>query len=226
MSQALASIFAEKDARAGAYDVFCTRCGALYDATASDWCACITDNPTFVCPHCGSCFCSEGPEFRRRFWESAPEELLRRRFAKKGFRSTLEPPLEEGNPLRRPLILVADDELDTRLVAYRVLMALGYGVVLAKNGMEAIHLARKYRPDLVLTDQMMPVLDGKHMCKRLKEDPETREIPIILMTGLYKRESQRIEVLREFKADDFLTKPIPFERLGEVMEGWLTPVGR
>ncbi len=215
---------AEAKSESGRYDVFCPDCGCLYDAVQADWCACITDNPTLVCPECGSCFCHEGPEFRKEFWANAPDAMLRRRFQRKDARSRIAPPMEEGNPLRRPLILVADDERDTRLIAYHVLMALGYGVVLASNGQEALALARKYRPDLVLTDQMMPGMDGKHLCLRLKEDPATKHIPVILMTGLYKRESQRIEVLRDYKADDFLMKPIPFERLGEVVEGWLAPV--
>lgn len=208
----------------GRYNVFCPSCGCLYDAVQADWCACITDNPTLVCPHCGSCFCNQGAEFRRRFWHEAPDAMLRRRFQRKDLRAGLEPPSEEGNPLRRPLVLVADDERDTRLIAYHVLFSLGYGVVLASNGKEALAMARKYRPDLVLTDQMMPGLDGKHLCLRLKEDPALRHIPVILMTGLYKREDQRIEILRDFKADDFLAKPIPFERLEEVVEGWLAPV--
>lgn len=224
MPETLIQTPGETKSESGRYDVFCPSCGNLYDAVQADWCACITDNPTLVCPECGSCFCHEGPEFRKEFWANAPEAMLRRRFQRKDVRSRIDPPMEEGNPLRRPLILVADDERDTRLIAYHVLMALGYGVVLASNGQEALALARKYRPDLVLTDQMMPGLDGRHLCLRLKEDPATKHIPVILMTGLYKRESQRIEILRDYKADDFLTKPIPFERLGEVVEGWLAPL--
>lgn len=202
------------------YDFFCPTCSQVYDALDADWCDCITDNPTFVCPHCGSCFCGSSVQARKRFWEGAPPAMWRRRL-KKGFRASWIPPTDLGNPIRRPLILVADDEYDTRLVAYRVLEALGYGVLLAQDGTEAIELAKHYQPDLILTDQMMPKLDGKHLCRLVKETPETRHIRVILMSGLYKKESQRIEVLRDFRADDFLTKPIAFHKLGEVLEGWL-----
>lgn len=202
------------------YEVTCLGCGERFDACQAAWCDCITDNPTLVCPECGHCFCDQDVEVRKNFWSKAPASLWRRRL-QRGFRGEAEPPLPEGNPLRRPLILVVDDEHDTRLIAFRVLQSLGYGVVMAKNGLEAIHMTKAYRPDLVLTDQMMPGLDGKHLCKALKEDAETRDVPIILMTGLYKRESQRIEILKDFKANDFLTKPIAFNRLGEVVGGWL-----
>lgn len=205
------------------YEVFCLNCGKIYDACQSQWCECITDNPTLLCPHCSTCFCNAPPEARKSFWEAAPPALWRRRlrnfYAEKG-----EPPTELGNPLRRPLILVADDEPDTRRIAYRVLEALGYGVVLAKDGEQAFELARIYQPDLVLTDQMMPHCDGRHLCRRLKEEPDTRDIKVIVMSGLYKKDSQRIETLRDFKADDYLTKPIAFDRLGEVLACWLAPV--
>lgn len=202
------------------FEITCLSCGDLFDACQASWCECITDNPTLVCPHCGHCFCDHGVENRKAFWSKAPATLWRKRL-QRGYRSESEPPLPEGNPIRRPLILVVDDEHDTRLIAFRVLQSLGYGVILAKNGLEAIHMTKAYRPDLVLTDQMMPGMDGKHLCRALKDDAETSDVPVILMTGLYKKESQRIEILRDFKANDFLTKPIAFHRLGEVVGGWL-----
>ena len=87
-----------------------------------------------------------------------------------------------------------------------------------------MELARIYQPDLILTDHMMPHMDGKHLCRRIKEDPDTRNIKVIVMSGLYKKDSQRIEVLRDYQADDYLTKPIAFDKLGEVLASWLTPV--
>ncbi len=202
------------------YEFSCPTCGRIYNTCQAEWCDCITDNPTFVCPHCKSCFCGSSVQERKDFWEGAPPTMWRRRL-KKGFRTSQCPPSELGNPIRRPLVLVVDDEYDTRIVAFRVLEALGYGVLLAQDGAEAFELAKHYQPDLILTDQMMPKLDGKHLCRLIKETPETSHIRVILMTGLYKKESQRIEILKDFRADDFLTKPIAFHRLGEVLEGWL-----
>ena len=66
-------------------------------------------------------------------------------------------------------------------------------------------------------------MDGRHLCRRIKEDLETKTIKVIVMSGLYKKDSQRIEVLRDYQADDYLTKPIAFDKLGEVLASWLTP---
>jgi CheY-like chemotaxis protein len=204
------------------YEIFCLSCGKVFDACRAAWCECITDNPTLVCPFCGQCFCSATPEARKSFWEAAPPELWRRRL--RAFAQEQgDPPSELGNPLRRPLVLVADDEPDTRRIAFRVLEALGYGVLLASDGEQALALAKTYLPDLILTDHMMPRMDGKHLSLAVKEDPSLAHIRVVLMSGLYKKDSQRIAALRDFKADDYLTKPIAFDRLAEVLASWLAP---
>jgi CheY-like chemotaxis protein len=128
--------------------------------------------------------------------------------------------MEEGNPLRRPLILVVDDNEDTRLVAYRAIEGLGYGVVLASDGVEAFGLARRFHPDLILTDQVMPRMGGKELCRLIKTDPDLSSTRVILMTGLYKRDTQRIDILRDSGADDYLLKPIGFDKLEGVLAGW------
>ncbi len=202
------------------FEVICQHCGRLFNACQSAWCECITDNPTLVCPLCHTCFCDTDPEYRKHFWEAAPPGLWQRRL-RYSFRGNANPPLEEGNPIRRPLIEVVDDDPNTRLIAFHVLEALGYGVLLAEDGERGFQMARQFAPDLILTDQIMPRCDGKHFCRRIKEDPATRDIRVIVMTGLYKKESQRIAVLRDSHADDFLTKPISFDRLGEILGSWL-----
>ena len=202
------------------YARLCGRCGRPYDAASSAWCECITDHPTLVCPHCRACFCDASREEITAFWNDAPPSLWRRRLKRRLEREE-EPPSQEGNPLRRPLILVADDNDDARLISFRVLEELGYGVVLARDGMEAYVLACKYLPDLILTDQVMPHMDGRNLSRMVKSSPELSGVRVILMTGLYKRDRERIELLRESLADDFLPKPISFEKLGEVLAGWL-----
>jgi CheY-like chemotaxis protein len=204
------------------YWVSCQGCGELFNAAEAPWCTCLTDSPTVACPHCQSCFCKTTPVARIKFWQAAPPVMWARRL-KHFERDCAEPPLEEGNPLRRPLVLVVDDEPDTRRIAFHVLESLGYGVLLARDGVEGFRFAKEYRPDLVLSDQMMPHLDGKHLCRALKQDPATQGIRVIIMSGLYKKDSQRIEILKEYGADDFLTKPISFEKLGEVLACWLAP---
>jgi two-component system cell cycle response regulator len=103
-------------------------------------------------------------------------------------------------------ILVVDDiEANVRLLEAK-LSAEYYEVLTAMDGPTALAVAAAEKPDIVLLDIMMPGMDGFEVCRRLKEDPETRHIPVVLVTALDGR-SDRIEGL-ECGADEFLTKPI------------------
>ena len=105
-----------------------------------------------------------------------------------------------------PKILIADDDAVLRKYLGTVLEKNDYQYTTATNGIEAFEKVRTYRPDLLLLDVMMPEMDGLEVCKKLKDDPSTRHIPIILITGSTDREL-RINGLSA-GANDFLTKPI------------------
>jgi two-component system cell cycle response regulator len=103
-------------------------------------------------------------------------------------------------------ILVVDDiEANIRLLEAK-LTAEYYEVLTASDGPTALALAAREKPDIVLLDVMMPGMDGFQVCRRLKDDPETRHIPVVLVTALDGR-ADRISGL-EAGADEFLTKPI------------------
>jgi two-component system cell cycle response regulator len=103
-------------------------------------------------------------------------------------------------------ILVVDDiEANVRLLEAK-LSAEYYDVLSATDGVTALAMAAAEKPDIILLDVMMPGMDGFNVCRRLKEDPSTRHIPIVLVTALDGR-SDRIAGL-EAGADEFLTKPI------------------
>jgi len=103
-------------------------------------------------------------------------------------------------------ILVVDDiEANVRLLQAK-LEAEYYEVLTASDGPTALALAASERPDIVLLDVMMPGMDGFAVCRRLKDDVETRHIPVVLLTALDGR-ADRVAGL-EAGADDFLTKPI------------------
>ena len=103
-------------------------------------------------------------------------------------------------------ILIVDDEPFNVDLLEQELGDLGYETLTAFDGQQAVDAVRKHRPDLVLLDVMMPVMDGFTACRLLKEDEETRLIPIIIMTAL-DRVEDRIQGI-EAGADDFLTKPV------------------
>ena len=103
-------------------------------------------------------------------------------------------------------ILVVDDiEANVRLLEAK-LSAEYYDVLSATDGVTALAMAAAEKPDIVLLDVMMPGMDGFQVCRRLKEDPATRHIPVVLVTALDGR-SDRIAGL-DAGADEFLTKPI------------------
>ena len=102
-------------------------------------------------------------------------------------------------------ILVVDDLPANTRVLEALLLRDGYRVTCAENGEQALEEVAKCRPDLVLLDILMPKLDGYEVCRRLKSDPATRLIPVVLVTGLADTDS-RIRGL-EVGADDFMSKP-------------------
>lgn len=103
------------------------------------------------------------------------------------------------------LLLVDDNEQNLELlVAY--VEELGCDLRTARDGLEALARVAERKPDLILLDIMMPRMSGFQTCQKLKSDPATRDIPIIMVTAL--TEVSDVERAVELGADDFLTKPV------------------
>jgi CheY-like chemotaxis protein len=83
--------------------------------------------------------------------------------------------------------------------------------------MEGLALAARYRPDLILADAFMPKLDGREMCRRVKTDPETSSLKVVIMTAVYTAARYRSEAFREFQADDYLAKPLDFQEFRAIL---------
>jgi CheY-like chemotaxis protein len=199
------------------YAVACHKCQARFDALKAEWCSCLVSERTLACPSCGTCFCKAAPAFKHKFWSAAPKAMWDRKFAERD--DKFEPPANPApGDAPRPLVLLVDDERDIQRVAIRVLRELGYGVVLARDGVEGLALAKSHKPDLVLTDALMPKLDGREMGRQIKTDPETANAKVVVMTALYTAAKYRQEGLRAFKADDYLSKPLEAAELRAVLE--------
>jgi putative two-component system response regulator len=112
---------------------------------------------------------------------------------------------------RSPAILVVDDNADNALLMRELLLSHGYDVMTALNVEHAEKEIRRHHPDLILLDVVMPGKSGYELCRELKEDPITRLIPIVMITGLTDR-GDRVRGI-EAGADDFLNKPIFPEEL-------------
>jgi two-component system alkaline phosphatase synthesis response regulator PhoP len=118
-------------------------------------------------------------------------------------------------------ILVCDDEPYILMALTDAVEMEGYECVTAVNGKEAVEKARDEHPDLILLDVMMPYKDGYEVCKELKSDELTRDIPVIMLTA----KSQQVDIQRgkEVGADDYITKPFKpstlRKKFNEVLEG-------
>jgi two-component system cell cycle response regulator len=111
----------------------------------------------------------------------------------------------------RRTILVTDDSAANRDLLCGQLSTLGFWTEAASNGQEAINAALRLKPDLILMDIEMPVLNGHAACKRLKADPVTADIPVLMMTGFDPRPERSKMV--EAGGDDLIVKPIPMRDL-------------
>ena len=106
---------------------------------------------------------------------------------------------------RPPLVLVVDDAKDTRVIYAESLRFRGYRVEEASDGREAVERVRALAPDVVVLDLKLPVIDGCEATRRLKADPSTRAIPIIVLTGHLLEHSRQAALAAG--ADAYLTKP-------------------
>jgi len=120
-----------------------------------------------------------------------------------------------------PRILVVDDDEMNRDMLSRRLLRKGYEVVLAVNGVEAIERAVADRPELILMDLSMPVLDGYEATRRLKADEGTAGIPIIGLSA-HAMVGDREKALAA-GCDDYDTKPVELPRLLGKVESFLSP---
>ena len=110
-----------------------------------------------------------------------------------------------------PILLIVDDKPANLKLLFEFLKQTGYRTLAAQSGRDALMLADKSQPDLILLDVMMPGLDGYETCRRLKANPRTKAIPVIFMTALADTEHK----LKAFEsgAIDFITKPLQHEEV-------------
>lgn len=113
---------------------------------------------------------------------------------------------------KNALVLVVDDDLVARELLTRTLESEGYQVITARHGLEALALARQHKPNAITLDVMMPHLDGWGVLKQLKDDPELRNIPVIVVTILNER-----GLAIPLGAVELLTKPIDRQRLTSLL---------
>ena len=108
------------------------------------------------------------------------------------------------------LLLVEDNEMNRDMLSRR-LARKGFDVVCAVDGLQGLDLARQEKPDLILMDMSLPVLDGWEATRRLKADPDLKALPVIALTAHAMASDE--QKARQAGCDDYDTKPIELQRL-------------
>ncbi|MFA6283021.1 MAG: response regulator [Desulfurivibrionaceae bacterium] len=105
---------------------------------------------------------------------------------------------------RETILVVEDDENIQQLVGYNLAKA-GFHVIYADNGEQALNVIKREKPDLIVLDLMLPGLSGFEICKLVRKDPKTKNLPIVMLTA--KSEENDMAAGLDLGADDYITKP-------------------
>ena len=123
-----------------------------------------------------------------------------------------------------PKILIAEDEPDIReLVAFTLRFA-GHEVTAASNGEEAVQLAPKEKPDLILMDVRMPRMTGYDACRVMKADPNLKDIPVVFLSA--KGQESEIQTGLDVGAEEYLLKPFAPDQLTDRVKAILAKFGK
>ena len=120
------------------------------------------------------------------------------------------------NTENQPVILVVDDITTNIILMQRMLLRRNYCVLVAQSGTEALKIAEEKKPDLILLDIMMPVMDGYEVLARLRSNEATRDIKDVMVSALGGKLD--IKNAMEIGADAYLTKPLVVQKLYDVLD--------
>jgi CheY-like chemotaxis protein len=115
-----------------------------------------------------------------------------------------------------PVVLVADDEEDIKVILRMFLETVGYEVLTAFDGLDALEQIKAAKPSVVLMDIMMPVIDGIEVVRQMKANPAIRDIPVIMLTAA--AQSDMVEKAIQAGAADYIVKPFEPETVHKAIE--------
>lgn len=123
-----------------------------------------------------------------------------------------------GNPDAKTVLVVEDNDLNMKLF-HDLLEAHGYNILQTKDGMEALRLARKHQPDLILMDIQLPEVSGLEVTKWIKEDDTLKSIPVVAVTAFAMKGDE--EKIREGGCEAYIAKPISVTSFLQTVERFL-----
>lgn len=114
--------------------------------------------------------------------------------------------------IRRPIrIVYVEDNQDIRSPISQILTMLGYEVMCADNGQQGVEAAESWKPDIILMDLRMPVMDGPTAIRKLRSNPDTSDIPIFVLSAY--SDAQTRDLCRQIGVDRFMSKPIDVDKV-------------
>jgi len=122
---------------------------------------------------------------------------------------------KETSPAR--VAVAIDDDWVTIKILEHLLVQAGFKVYTAFDGLEGWEQIQRHHPDLVVCDMLIPKIHGIEVCRQTKNEPSLKDIPVILMTGVYKGLSYNREI-KDAGADGFIEKPIDAEKLAKMIQ--------
>jgi two-component system cell cycle response regulator DivK len=128
-------------------------------------------------------------------------------------------PNETVNGAAKTVLVVEDNELNMKLF-HDLLEAHGYNILQTKDGMEALRMARKHHPDLILMDIQLPEVSGLEVTKWIKEDENLKSIPVIAVTAFAMKGDE--EKIREGGCEAYIAKPISVTSFLETVQRYLS----
>lgn len=194
------------------YVVPCPSCAKEMAAHEAEWCRCVAKKVSLTCPHCGVCICKAPERVQRDFWRNAPAWVNDSRAAEQRRRVGAK---TAGVAEEAVDILIVDDDEEIRMLAAYSVEQMGYRVAVAGSGKEALAAVERRRPRVMLTDALMPGLDGRVLCQTVKSAHPLMKV--IIMTSLYTAPHYKYEAYKTFGADGYLPKPIDFKQLQEAL---------
>jgi len=120
-----------------------------------------------------------------------------------------------------PMILIVEDELSIASLLRDMLEDEGYTVLLARDGREALDILGTHKPALVLTDMMMPILDGLALCRAIQANPAYQAIPVVIMSAIIDPPAAD-----GCRASGFLNKPFDLQHLVDTISNVIGPAGQ
>ena len=120
-------------------------------------------------------------------------------------------------------ILIVDYDPRSALLLRETLERAGYAVEIAKDGVAGIEAFRRIRPAMAFVEAMLPKKHGFEVCQELKQSPEGKNTPIVIVSSVYKGRKYRTQAFHQHRCDEYLEKPIAPEKLLEVVQRFLQP---